>query len=123
LVSVGGGSTSGISTAVITYSKGMPSALAQPSTTATPAPVATWGGPHQLLVVTWGSDSCPLLPTSVHTSGPHRLVITTAAHGGGAYTSDLVATTSVVAVPGALDDTAPVQVDVDGTTITLGPRG
>ena len=59
-------------------------------------------------------------------AGQDQVVVTTrimnTTPGSHACTSDLVADTSTVKVPGGLDATKPVIVKIDGTTLTLAPR-
>jgi hypothetical protein len=75
-----------------------------------------------MYLVTYGSGSCPKLPTSVSASGSNQLTITTEATSAGPCTMDFGPTTSVVDVPQGIDDTKPVQVTVDGVASTVPPR-
>lgn len=117
-------SRSGVSPAVVSYSKGLP-----PTVTFTPTdarkPLAAWAGDHRIFVVAWGSGSCPPLPETVRADGPHQLTIKTKEHRArrdNACTSDLAATTSTVDLPNGIDTTTPLRVEVDGTVTVLAPR-
>lgn len=84
-----------------------------------------WAAARQLYLVTWGSSSCPKLPTKVAADGAHHLVIRTKAYlakGDNACTADLGPTTSTVTLPPESDDAAELRVDVDDTALTLPPR-
>jgi hypothetical protein len=86
-------------------------------------PFAAPDEPGRIFVVTFGSGSCPNLPTSVTASGSHLIVITTHEHmskGDDACTDDLGPTTSTVDVPKAIS--APFSVEIDGYKTVL-PAG
>jgi hypothetical protein len=89
-------------------------------------PFVTWATHDAVYVTTWGSGSCPRIPTSVHARGVNKVVITTVEHdffaGDNACTSDLGPTTSTVLLPEEIDRTRAVMVDVDGSTSQLPDR-
>jgi hypothetical protein len=78
---------------------------------------------HSIYVVTWGSGSCPDIPTSVRTIGPDRLSIRTVQHSfwsrANACTLDLAPTTSVVRLPASLVEARSLVVVVDGKVTRL----
>jgi hypothetical protein len=124
-----GSGDSRVATAVVTHVQGLPPGVTQPPDAAAagiPKPFATWAASHEMYVTTWGSSSCPRLPTSVHAKGAHGAQINTAEHylhkGDNACTSDLAATTSTVRLPLEIDDTAALAVTIDGTLTELGSR-
>jgi len=126
-----GSRDSPVATAVVRHERGLPPGVTEsPETwtaaTGIPKPFATWAESHEIYVTTWGSSSCPKLPTSVHAAGAHGVQINTAEHylhkGDNACTSDLAPTTSTVRLPPEIDDTAALAVTIDGTPIELGPR-
>ncbi|MEP6650393.1 MAG: hypothetical protein ABJA74_10865 [Lapillicoccus sp.] len=81
-----------------------------------------WGGRGRMYVVTFGSGTCPKLPTTVTVGDGNRLTITTTSNSKGPCTMDVSPTTSVITVPRGFDDTTPVQVTVDGVPSTVPPR-
>ena len=86
---------------------------------------AAWGPPGQLLIVTYGSGSCPRLPNVVTGTGPHMVTVTTVTYLSStrpSCTADLSPTTSVVREPANLDETRPVTISVDGTRVGLAAR-
>ena len=104
-----------VATAVVTHAFGLPPGITKLSGG------ATWAQDHQICVTTYGSSSCPRLPTSVKAHGPHEVRIKTAEPDGNC-TSDLGPTTSTVKLPAEIDDTAALTVSIDGTSTHLGPR-
>src|ERR1700712_2232845 len=65
-----------VAQAVVTYARGLPPSGAMPPSAVRPrvepwASVAFWAGPRRIYVVTYGSSSCPRLPTSVRPDGEH----------------------------------------------------
>jgi hypothetical protein len=111
------GSAAGAS---VSHTKGLPPTVT-PSVT-TGQSLLGWTGRGRMYLVTYGSGSCPKLPTSVSASGSNQLTITTASTSDGPCTMDFGPTTSVVDVPQGIDDTKPVQVTVDGVASTVPPR-
>lgn len=83
-------------------------------------------GPRSIYVMTWGSGSCPKIPSSVEASGTDGVVIKTAEHdsyrGDTACTADLAVTTSVVRLPSSIDTTQALTAQIDGTNFRLAPR-
>ena len=126
-----GSGSSPVATAVVAHVRGLPPGVSEPPPgTAAPGVLksfATWAASHEIYVTTWGSSSCPKLPTSVHAKGAHRVQISTAGislhKGENACTNDLAPTTSTVALPPSISDTAALVVTIDGTPTELGPRG
>jgi hypothetical protein len=126
VVSACSGSThTRVSTAVTHYFPGLPRGI---SVNHFPQrerkPWAVWAGRRSIYVMTWGSSSCPDLPTSVKATGPGRLVISSA----GLYanhtvcTADLAVTTSVVRLPAALEHDRTLVVEMDGSSIRVAAR-
>jgi hypothetical protein len=89
-------------------------------------PWAAWAGPHTIYVMTWGSGSCPRIPTSVDARSAEVVVIRTVEHdfiqGDRACTADLAITTSVVRLPARAVAAPSLQVQMDGTTTRLRHR-
>jgi hypothetical protein len=104
----------------VSHTKGLPPTVT-PTDTAGQSLVG-WSGLRLMYLVTYGSGSCPRLPTSVSATGSNQLAITTASDSDGPCTMDFGPTTSVVDVPQGIDDTKPVQVTVDGVVLTVPPR-
>ena len=124
-----GSGHSSVATAVVTQTRGLPPGVSEaPSALAAgnPKSFATWAQGHEIYVTTWGSGSCPRLPTSVKPSGAHDVQIKTAElslhSGDNACTSDLTATTSTVTLPSGMDDTGSLTVNIDGTPTRLPSR-
>ncbi len=103
----------------LSHTKGLPPTVT-PTDTAGQSLVG-WTGPGRMYLVTYGSGSCPKLPTSVSATG-NQLTITTALSSDGPCTMDFGPTTSVVDVPQGIDDALPVQVTIDGVASTVPPR-
>jgi hypothetical protein len=87
-------------------------------------PGAGWTEQDGLLyVVTYGSSSCPTVADSPAEYSGARLVVTLKSPSSGSCTMDLAATTTVVAVPDAVDESAPVRVDLGhDQVVTVAPR-
>ncbi|HEY7988480.1 MAG TPA: hypothetical protein VIE19_04620 [Lapillicoccus sp.] len=113
------GSVSG-STPTVSHTKGLPPAVTPTDTAG--ASLVGWSGPGLMYLVTYGSGSCPKLPTSVAVAQGNRLTIVTAPSSDGPCTMDFGPTTSAVDVPPGIDDTKPVEVTVDGVVSTVPPR-
>ena len=121
-----GAGDSKVAMAVVTHVPGLPPGVSEPPgglAAGTPTPFATWALSHEIYVTTWGSGSCPVLPTSVRAHGAHEVRIKTAElflrEGDHACTSDLGPTTSTVKLPADIDDTAVLTVSIDGTATHL----
>lgn len=87
-------------------------------------PAAAWADDRTLLVVTWGSGSCPNLPGAVTRGQYGEVRITTEEWhppGSNGCSMDLSPTTSTVRVPDGVDVTGPVTVTIDGQAVTLPP--
>lgn len=79
--------------------------------------------PRQVQVVTFGSSTCPVVPTDVTWDADAAVLRVTLSDGeayDGACTMDLVPSTSVVALPDDAPDAAGLTVELDGRTLTLG---
>lgn len=113
------GSATG-STPTVSHTKGLPPSITITDTSG--QSVVGWLGAGQMYLVTYGSSTCPRLPTSVTAAAGNRLTITTAPTSDGPCTMDFGPTTSVVDVPQGISDTQPVQVTVDGVASTVPPR-
>jgi hypothetical protein len=74
--------------------------------------------------MTWGSSSCPHLPTSVRADRPGQLLISTAGdlYSGGMCTADLSVTTSIVRLPAGIDSSRRLAVQINKTRVTLPAR-
>ncbi|MCM0640639.1 hypothetical protein [Cellulomonas wangsupingiae] len=77
--------------------------------------------PRHLQVVTYGSSTCPVLPTDVTwDAGAGALSITLTGPGAtDVCTMDLAPTTSVVALPDGAPDAPGLTVEVDGRSIVV----
>lgn len=71
----------------------------------------------RVVVVTWGSSSCPRLPVRVGLDGSGRLQVTTGSSGGDC-TTDLTPTTTTVPAPVDFDPTVGTAL-LDGADLTL----
>lgn len=71
----------------------------------------------RIVVVTWGSSSCPRLPVRVGLDGTGRLQVTTAGATSDC-TTDLAPTTSTVAAPAGFDPTVGTA-RLDGADLEL----
>lgn len=87
-------------------------------------PGAGWTAQDGLLyVVTYGSSTCPILGESPATYSGTTLEVTLTSPSSGPCTMDLAPTTTVVAVPDAVDESAPVRVDLGhDQVVTVAPR-
>ena len=119
-----------VAPAVVTQVRGLPPSVTEPpgaGAAGIPKPFASWAvEPGDIYVTTWGSSTCPKLPTSVHATGAHGVQITTARHylrGENVCTSDFAPTTSTVRLPREIAFTAVLAVTIDGTVTELRPIG
>ena len=88
----------------------------------TTGPAAAWAADGALQVVTWGSGSCPNLPTSVKADGANHVRVATEEWrppGSNGCSADLSPTTSTVAVPEGIDVSSAVTVTIDDKDVTL----
>lgn len=81
-----------------------------------------WGAPGYLEVVTYGSSTCPRLPSAVARTEAGGVEITTSMDSSRPCTMDYGPTTSTVRAPEGVVDTAPVAVIIDRTSSTLPAR-
>jgi hypothetical protein len=120
----GGPTHSHVSAAVIDHFKGVPKGGLPPTCGAPSTQTCVaWADDHSIYVITWGSGSCPMIPTSVDAKGDQEVVIRTVDHdffkGDNACTTDLATTTSVVRVPETIDRSKILTVDVDDASTLL----
>jgi hypothetical protein len=115
-----------VSSAVVRHFGGWPhdvTLLGAPGPRNDPNPRAAWAGPGRVYVLTYGSSSCPSIPTSVNAHDAHQLVIKTVEHDlyeqDDACTADLGPTTSVVEIPEEIDEHHAVLVEIDDVFIRL----
>jgi hypothetical protein len=108
------------STPSVTATKGLPPSVTPTDTTG--ASLVGWQGAGRLYVVTYGSSTCPRVPTNVSVAAGNQLTITTTPTSAGPCTMDFGPSTSVIDAPTGLDDTKPLQVTIDGGTLTVPPR-
>jgi hypothetical protein len=81
-----------------------------------------WAEAGRMYVVTFGSSSCPKVPTGVSASADNRLTVRAKPISDGPCTMDIRPTTSLVDVPAGIDDSKPVEVTIDGVVSVLPPR-
>lgn len=112
----------------IHHFKGLPRAFTTHRPLSVGHPGVVWAPKNRLYVITMGSSSCPELVISIHANGQHHLVVQTgtvfpkgqtAEH---ACTADLGPTTSLIAVPEAVDLHSAVTVTIDKSVSVLPPR-
>jgi hypothetical protein len=118
-----------VSSAVVRHFSSGPSGvtwLGRPGPDNDPNPQTAWAGPGRVYVRTYGSSSCPSIPTSVDADDAHHLVVKTVVHDfyeqDDACTADLGPTTSVVEIPSEIDEHHPVLVEIDDVVIRLPAR-
>jgi len=88
-----------------------------------PTPRLRWGTADQLILTTWGSGSCPLLPTSVTLENAHRITITIGlASDDGPCSADLAPTNSVIVAPHGLDANQPTIARIQSNDVALSSR-
>ena len=96
--------------------------MTPPSAPTATTSTAEWAGPRAIYLVTYGSGSCPRIPTQVKAVGQHDVRIDTAEHiakGNDGCTGDLGPTTITVTLPHDTDTAGPLRIDVDGSVTTL----
>lgn len=77
------------------------------------SPGAIWiSGRRQFAIVTFGSSSCPPVPTSISSSDSSHIAITFVPSPNSPCTADLTATTHKFTLPKDVDAAADVTVDV-----------
>jgi hypothetical protein len=115
-----------VSSAVTGHFKGVPPGLAVPAGQENPRtqkPWAAWAAPDSIYVMTWGSGSCPRIPSSVKAAEAGLVLISTAEHdfhsNDNVCTADLAVTTSLVRLPSTVDATHALVVQIDGTSTHL----
>lgn len=114
-----------ISPAVARHFKGLPKGITIPGDRRAQAePWAAWAGKRTIYVMTWGSGSCPKLPSSVKAIDAGRIDIHTEAisHKDAVCTADLAVTTSVVRLPATAATTRGLTIRIDRTTTHLAAR-
>lgn len=112
-----------VATVAVTYSKSTTAMDTTPDMgkDGVMVPLLRWAGADQLMLTTWGSGSCPLLPTAVTLQNAHRINITLASHDG-ACTADLTPTNSVLMAPAGLDSTTPAVAQIQSNEVALPSR-
>ena len=127
----GGPGDSHVSSAVIHHFKGLPSGESVPvdqrdGSSEDLKPWAAWASADTIYVMTWGSGSCPRVPTSVKVEASNHVVISTVEHdfysGDTACSGDLAVTTSEVRLPSDVNGRSGLLVEIDGTTTRLAVR-
>jgi hypothetical protein len=118
-----------VSSAVIGHFKGLPHSVTVPENRQrdpSEKPWAAWAGPRSIYVMTWGSSSCPNIPTSVDAAAVDLVFIRTVEHdfhpGDDACTEDMAVTTSLVRLPSSIDTTRALVVQIEDTKTRL-PAG
>lgn len=91
-------------------------------------PLAVWGAPDQMAIVTWWSSGCPKLPIDLSAAG-NALTLTLSSGTspyGASCTADAAPTTTVIRVPHSVDQARQVTLTfIDGSTrssFVLQPR-
>lgn len=87
------------------------------------ATVVAGDDPRTLEVVTFGSSTCPVLPTDVAWDADAQTVRITLSDPGayaGVCTADMAPTTSVVALPDDAPDATGLTVELDGRNMVVG---
>jgi hypothetical protein len=111
-------SPAGPKSIAVTHYRGLPSG----ATPAGPFPAigvnAAWRA-GRLDITTWGSGSCPGVPTRARARGAHAVEVTISADYSGACTADMAPTTSVVELPGGIAAAGPLTVLVRGKDRSL----
>lgn len=107
------------SSIVLSYHSGLPSGSSGGEHT----DHAVWGASGQVLIVIYGSSTCPRLPSTVTSVDPNTIKVTTEVrNGNGPCTMDLVPGTAAVGVPDGINDRQAVTISIDGHTSVLAPR-
>jgi DNA-binding beta-propeller fold protein YncE len=76
-----------------------------------------------VLIVIYGSSTCPRLPSTVTRVDPNTIKVSTEVrNGNGPCTMDLVPTTAAVRVPDGINDRQAVTISIDGHTSVLAAR-
>jgi hypothetical protein len=116
---------SGPKSIAVTHYRGLPPGATPPRPFPSLGVDAGWRA-GRLDVTTWGSGSCPAVPTRVRARGTHAVEVTISADYSGACTADMAPTTFVVEPPSGIAAAGPLTVMVRGkerdpVTITV-PR-
>lgn len=114
-------------TVAITYYRPTSAAMAALGTDkyGIPFPAIRWGNPNQLILTTWGSESCPELPSAVTIQSPHRITIDLGSGPGAGNTgctADRTPTDSIVGAPAGLDSNTPSIAEIQGHDVALAVR-
>ena len=127
--SQGGPTQSPVSPAVVSHFKGFPKGghlFACEPRFQVQKSCAAWAHNRSIYVITWGSGSCPNIPTSVIGRSAREVVISTVEHdfikGDQACTADLAVTTSVVRLPAETNGAQALFVQIDGMRTRLPAR-
>ncbi len=81
-----------------------------------------WGGVGQIIVVTWGSSTCPTVAKSATQTGAQAVTVELMATGGPSCTADSGPSASTVGSPSGITSSQPVTVTVGKLSIVLPPR-
>ncbi len=116
--------SSSVDTVAVTYSRSTTSMKTMPAVdeNGDPMPLLRWGSENRLILTTWGSGTCPLLPTRVTLQNAHHVTIRLGSVDG-PCTADLAPTNSVIVAPAGLDATTPAVAQIQGSNVPLSPRG
>ncbi|KQP71391.1 hypothetical protein ASF40_06350 [Microbacterium sp. Leaf288] len=74
-----------------------------------------------LIIVTFGSGSCPAVPTALEETAPQEVGVTLGSSGGSMCTSDMAATSNWVELPEDVDVLSPITVHIDDEEIVVEP--
>jgi hypothetical protein len=129
MLTVAGCGSTDVPTIAVTYSRSTTVPAAETTVlldkNGAEVPQLRWGSGDQLILTTWGSGSCPELPTSMTLQNAHRLTIglySRPGSGNNGCTADLTPTDSVITAPAGLDDGTPAVAQVEGNEVPLSPR-
>ena len=128
-VTVVGCASDSVPTIAVTYFRSTATPTAETTVpldkNGTAVPQLRWGSEDQLILTTWGSGSCPLLPTAVTVQGAHRIAISLATQYGSdvACTADLTATDSVIVAPPGSTRPVPLSLRSKATRSPCPPDG
>lgn len=115
-----------VSPAVTRHFKGLPQGMSIPKDRRDGSkPWAAWAGQRTIYVMTWGSGSCPRLPTTVKAIDADQVTIHTEEifyRKDAVCTADLAVTTSVVRLPSTVTAAHRLLVRIDRSTTHLPAR-
>jgi len=121
-VTVVGCRSDGAATVALTYSRSTTAMRTMPKVDKNRSIAATTlGRCRSLILTTWGSGSCPLMPTAVTLQNAHRITISLSSVDG-PCTADLAPTNSVIVAPAGLDASKPAIAKIQSNEVALSPR-